>query len=145
LRPLSVLGSINPNACVERHPYDLPIAPHRRLAVCLAQDLSHFLQKLGLSVTRSLFKPVVHGSGQNRVLIEDAGPGMNLLQDLYMGMPPSMTRPLGVKPEGSKQRSARGARFLLGIPRRLLGIPRRIASIAPTGTLPVPFGLEPAP
>ena len=73
------------------------------MAVRLAQDLSHFLQKLGLSVTRSLFKPVVHGSGQNRVLIEDAGPGMNLLQDLYMGMPPSMTRPLGVKPEGSKQ------------------------------------------
>jgi predicted phage terminase large subunit-like protein len=39
----------------------------------------------------------------NRVLIEDAGSGMNLLQDLYMGMPPGMTRPLGVKPEGSKQ------------------------------------------
>src|SRR6266536_1634041 len=35
--------------------------------------------------------------------------------------------------------------FLLGILRRLLGIPRRIASMAPTGTLPVPFGLEPAP
>ncbi len=32
------------------------------------------------------------------------------------------------------------ADFLLGIPRRLLGIPRRIASMAPTGTLPVPFG-----
>ena len=32
------------------------------------------------------------------------------------------------------------ADFLSGIPRRLLGIPRRIASMAPTGTLPVPFG-----
>src|SRR6266536_2639080 len=39
----------------------------------------------------------------NRVLIEDAGPGMNLLQDLYMEMPPGVTRPIGLKPEGSKQ------------------------------------------
>lgn len=36
------------------------------------------------------------------VLIEDAGPGMNLLQDLRAGMPQGMTRPIGVKPEGSK-------------------------------------------
>jgi predicted phage terminase large subunit-like protein len=36
------------------------------------------------------------------VLIEDAGPGMNLLQDLRTGMPRGMTRPVGVKPEGSK-------------------------------------------
>ena len=36
------------------------------------------------------------------VLIEDAGPGMNLLQDLRSTMPGGMTRPLGVKPEGSK-------------------------------------------
>jgi predicted phage terminase large subunit-like protein len=36
------------------------------------------------------------------VLIEDAGPGMNLLQDLRATMPGGMTRPIGVKPEGSK-------------------------------------------
>ena len=36
------------------------------------------------------------------VLIEDAGPGMNLLQDLRATMPGRMTRPIGVKPEGSK-------------------------------------------
>jgi predicted phage terminase large subunit-like protein len=36
------------------------------------------------------------------VLIEDAGPGMNLLQDLRATMPSGMTRPIGVKPEGSK-------------------------------------------
>jgi predicted phage terminase large subunit-like protein len=36
------------------------------------------------------------------VLIEDAGPGMNLLQDLRAAMPRGMTRPIGVKPEGSK-------------------------------------------
>jgi hypothetical protein len=32
----------------------------------------------------------------------DAGPGMNLLQDLRATMPGGMTRPIGVKPEGSK-------------------------------------------
>ena len=36
------------------------------------------------------------------ILIEDAGPGMNLLQDLRAAMPQGMTRPIGVKPEGSK-------------------------------------------
>jgi predicted phage terminase large subunit-like protein len=36
------------------------------------------------------------------ILIEDAGPGMNLLQDLRTSMPGRMTRPIGVKPEGSK-------------------------------------------
>ena len=36
------------------------------------------------------------------VLIEDAGPGMNLLQDLRAATPAGMTRPIGVKPEGSK-------------------------------------------
>ena len=36
------------------------------------------------------------------VLIEDAGPGMNFLQDLRATMPNGMTRPIGVKPEGSK-------------------------------------------
>jgi len=36
------------------------------------------------------------------VLIENAGPGMNLLQDLRAAMPQGMTRPVGVKPEGSK-------------------------------------------
>jgi predicted phage terminase large subunit-like protein len=36
------------------------------------------------------------------VLIEDAGPGMNLLQDLRASPPQGFTRPVGVKPEGSK-------------------------------------------
>jgi predicted phage terminase large subunit-like protein len=36
------------------------------------------------------------------VLIENAGPGMNLLQDLRAAMPQGMTYPIGVKPEGSK-------------------------------------------
>ena len=36
------------------------------------------------------------------ILIENAGPGMNLLQDLRATMPQGMTRPIGVKPEGSK-------------------------------------------
>ena len=36
------------------------------------------------------------------ILMEDAGPGMNLLQDLRANMPQGMTRPIGIKPEGSK-------------------------------------------
>jgi predicted phage terminase large subunit-like protein len=36
------------------------------------------------------------------ILIEDAGPGMALLQDLRCDPPQWMTRPLGRKPEGSK-------------------------------------------
>jgi predicted phage terminase large subunit-like protein len=37
------------------------------------------------------------------ILIEDAGPGMNLLQDLRRSsMPDGIIRPIGVKPEGGK-------------------------------------------
>ena len=41
-----------------------------------------------------------HGAGT--ILIENAGPGMALLQDLWRDLPPGMTRPIGRKPEGSK-------------------------------------------
>ena len=36
------------------------------------------------------------------ILIEDAGPGMALLQDLRRDLPHGMVRPIGRKPEGSK-------------------------------------------
>jgi predicted phage terminase large subunit-like protein len=36
------------------------------------------------------------------ILIEDAGPGMNLLQDLRVNRPNGMTAPIGIKPDGSK-------------------------------------------
>lgn len=36
------------------------------------------------------------------VLIEDAGPGMMMLQDLQRDTPNGMPRPIGIKPEGSK-------------------------------------------
>ncbi|MCP3472117.1 phage terminase large subunit [Bradyrhizobium sp. CCGUVB1N3] len=36
------------------------------------------------------------------VLIEDAGPGMMMLQDLQRDTPDGMPRPIGIKPEGSK-------------------------------------------
>ena len=36
------------------------------------------------------------------ILIEDAGPGMALLQDLQRDLPRGMPRPIGQKPEGSK-------------------------------------------
>jgi len=32
------------------------------------------------------------------ILIENAGPGMALLQDLWSDLPPGMTRPIGQKP-----------------------------------------------
>lgn len=37
------------------------------------------------------------------ILIEDAGPGMALLQDLRRDLPTGMVRPIGQKPQGSKQ------------------------------------------
>jgi predicted phage terminase large subunit-like protein len=40
--------------------------------------------------------------GAQTILIEDAGPGMTLLQDLRRDLPNGMTRPIGQKPEGSK-------------------------------------------
>jgi predicted phage terminase large subunit-like protein len=36
------------------------------------------------------------------ILIEKAGPGMTLLQDLQRDTPPGMNRPIGLKPEGGK-------------------------------------------
>jgi predicted phage terminase large subunit-like protein len=40
--------------------------------------------------------------GAATILIENAGPGMALLQDLWRNLPPGLPRPLGRKPEGSK-------------------------------------------
>ena len=40
--------------------------------------------------------------GANTVLIEKAGPGLTLLQDLRSDLPNGMTCPIGVKPDGSK-------------------------------------------
>ena len=41
-----------------------------------------------------------HGAGT--ILIENAGPGMAVLQDLWRDLPRGMVRPLGQKPQGSK-------------------------------------------
>jgi predicted phage terminase large subunit-like protein len=40
--------------------------------------------------------------GAETILIENAGPGMALLQDLWRDLPPAMARPLGQRPEGCK-------------------------------------------
>ena len=40
--------------------------------------------------------------GARTILIENAGPGMALLQDLLRDLPRGMTRPIGRKPEGNK-------------------------------------------
>jgi predicted phage terminase large subunit-like protein len=40
--------------------------------------------------------------GATTILIEDAGPGIGLLDDLKTSPPPGLNRPIGVKPEGGK-------------------------------------------
>jgi predicted phage terminase large subunit-like protein len=40
--------------------------------------------------------------GAETILIENAGPGMSLLQELRCDLPPGMAWPIGQKPEGSK-------------------------------------------
>ena len=65
--------------------------------------ISVFRARLEYSALR---RKVIELAGQNyanTVLIEDIGPGANLLQDLHIETPVGMTRPIGVKPEGSKQ------------------------------------------
>jgi predicted phage terminase large subunit-like protein len=62
-----------------------------------------FRARLGYPDLRRKVIELAARHGANRVLIEDAGQGMNLLQDLCLEMPPGMTWPIGVKPEGSKQ------------------------------------------
>ena len=73
------------------------------------------------------------------MLIEDAGPGMNLLQDLRRSPAPGTLRPIGVRPEGSKlERMAaqtakiEAATYICprsalagGIPIRASGLPQR--------------------
>jgi phage terminase large subunit-like protein len=46
--------------------------------------------------------------GAETILIENAGPGMALLQDLRRDLPHGMPRPIGRKPEGSKAGSHGG-------------------------------------
>jgi predicted phage terminase large subunit-like protein len=52
-----------------------------------------------------LRRKVIALAGQHRantILIEKAGPGLQLLQDLLRHTPSGMTRPIGIRPEGSK-------------------------------------------
>jgi predicted phage terminase large subunit-like protein len=51
------------------------------------------------------------------ILIENAGPGMNLLHDLRADMPRGMTRPIGIKPDGSKidRMAAQSAKIEAGL------------------------------
>lgn len=53
--------------------------------------------------------------GADTVLIEDAGPGTRLLQDLQRDTPVGMNRPIGVKPDDSKpdRMASQSAKFHL--------------------------------
>ena len=50
------------------------------------------------------------------ILIDDAGPGMSLLQDLRNSMPAGLIRPIGVRPVGEKvdRMAAQSAKFEAG-------------------------------
>ena len=81
-----------------------------------------------------------HGAGT--VLIEDAGAGMQLLQDLRHDLPHGMPRPIGRRPEGSKadRMVAQSAKIEAGhiyLPRRrrlARQLPPRIASVSEWAT-----------
>jgi predicted phage terminase large subunit-like protein len=52
----------------------------------------------------------------NRILIEDAGLGLQLIQDLRVDRPPGVRAPIGIKPDGDKivRMEAQAARFEAG-------------------------------
>jgi predicted phage terminase large subunit-like protein len=54
--------------------------------------------------------------GAKMILIEKAGPGFHLLQDLCSSPPPGMPRPVGIVPQGSKvdRMAVRSCRFEAG-------------------------------
>ncbi len=58
--------------------------------------------RLGFPALRLKVIAMATDHSATKILIEDAGPGIGLLQDLRATMPSGMTRPIGVKPEGSK-------------------------------------------
>jgi predicted phage terminase large subunit-like protein len=61
-----------------------------------------FRARLGYPDLRRKIANLAARHGAQSILIEDAGPGMALLQDLRRDLPPGMPRPIGQKPEGSK-------------------------------------------
>jgi predicted phage terminase large subunit-like protein len=61
-----------------------------------------FRGRLGYPDLRRKVASLAAQHGAKTVLIENAGPGMILLQDLQHDPPPGMNRPIGQKPEGSK-------------------------------------------
>ena len=70
----------------------------------------------------------------SRVLIEDAGPGMNLLQDLRHSPAPGTLRPIGVRPEGGKleRMAAQTAKIEAGhlhLPENALWLPEFLAEV----------------
>lgn len=52
---------------------------------------------------RKMLITLAHRHGPNTIIIEEAGPGIQLLQDLKSDAPPGVPRPVGVKPKGDKR------------------------------------------
>jgi predicted phage terminase large subunit-like protein len=61
-----------------------------------------FRARLQYPDLRRKIASLVARHGANTILIEKAGPGLTLLQDLRSDLPNGMTCPIGVKPDGSK-------------------------------------------
>ncbi len=61
-----------------------------------------FRARLQYPALRRKIASLVARYGTETILIEKAGPGLTLLQDLRSDLPIGMTRPIGIKPDGSK-------------------------------------------
>jgi predicted phage terminase large subunit-like protein len=73
----------------------------------VARDADHYLldvfrARLQYPELRRQIAGLATRHGAETILIEKAGSGMALLQDLHRDPPPGMARPIGQKPEGSK-------------------------------------------
>jgi predicted phage terminase large subunit-like protein len=64
--------------------------------------LDVFRDRLSYPDLRRKIRDLALRFGARTILIEDAGPGMALLQDLHRDLPQGMVRPIGQKPQGNK-------------------------------------------
>jgi predicted phage terminase large subunit-like protein len=62
-----------------------------------------FRARLQYPDLRRMIASLAAKHGAATILIENAGAGMSVLQDLWRNPPPGMPRPIGRKPEGSKE------------------------------------------
>jgi predicted phage terminase large subunit-like protein len=81
---------------------DFSVCTTWRMVGCDYYLIDVFRARLAYPDLRRKIASLAARHGAQSILIEDAGPGMALLQDLRRDPPPGMPRPIGQKPEGSK-------------------------------------------